>query len=144
MIDGWGISYEIALIWMPMDFTDDQSTLVQVMAWCRKATSHYLSQCWPRLCHQMTRPQWVNRHSQWCIRIQMVCINLYMPPGNSWERPLVFNSNTWMMYGRTFGRKECRHCCAAMYRKTRSHKKINKNKIGWDALQNWQYCEKEN
>ena len=23
-----------------------RSTLVQVMAWCRQATSHYLSQCW--------------------------------------------------------------------------------------------------
>ena len=48
LIDGWGISCEIALIWMSLDFTDDQSTLVQVMAWCRQATSHYLSQCWPR------------------------------------------------------------------------------------------------
>ena len=36
MIDGWGISCEIALIWMSLDFTDDQSTLVQVMAWCNK------------------------------------------------------------------------------------------------------------
>ena len=26
----------------------DLSTLAQVMAWCRQATSHYLSQCWPR------------------------------------------------------------------------------------------------
>ena len=32
---------------MPIDLTDDKSTLVQVMAWCRQATSHYLSQCWP-------------------------------------------------------------------------------------------------
>ena len=47
VIDGWGISCEIALIWVSLDFTDDQSTLVQVMAWCRQATSHYLSQCWP-------------------------------------------------------------------------------------------------
>ena len=36
------------LRWMPQDLTDDKSTLVQVMAWCRQATSHYLSQCWPR------------------------------------------------------------------------------------------------
>ena len=27
---GWGISYEIALKWMPLDLTDDKSTLVQV------------------------------------------------------------------------------------------------------------------
>ena len=63
MIDGWGISCEIALIWMSLDFTDDQSTLVQVMAWCRQATNHYLSQCWPRsLSPQgVTRPQWVDK-----------------------------------------------------------------------------------
>ena len=49
VIDGWGISCEIALIWMSLDFTDDQSTLVQVMAWCCQATSHYLSPCWPMI-----------------------------------------------------------------------------------------------
>ena len=32
---------------MSLDFTVDQSTLVQVMAWCRQATSHYPSQCRP-------------------------------------------------------------------------------------------------
>ena len=48
VIDSWGICCEIALIWMSLDFTDDQSTLVQVMAWCHQATSQYLSQCWPR------------------------------------------------------------------------------------------------
>ena len=60
---GWGISYEIALRWMPLDLTDDKSTLVQVMAWCRQATSHYLSQCWPRSIspNGATRPQWVKR-----------------------------------------------------------------------------------
>ena len=31
------------------------------MAWCRQATSHYLSQCWPRsmASYSVTRPQWV-------------------------------------------------------------------------------------
>ena len=55
---GWGISYEIALRWMPQDLTDDKSTLVQVMAWCHQTTSHYLSQCWPRfaLPYGVTRP----------------------------------------------------------------------------------------
>ena len=59
---GWGISYEISLRWMPLDLTDDKSTLVHVMAWCRQATSHYLSQCWPRSMspNGVTRPQWVN------------------------------------------------------------------------------------
>ena len=60
VIDDWGISYEFALIWMSLDFTDDQSTLVQVMPWCHHATSHYLSQCWPRSLspYGVTRPQW--------------------------------------------------------------------------------------
>ena len=46
---------------MPRDLTDDKSTLVQVMAWCRQATSHYLNQCWPRspMPYGVTRPQWV-------------------------------------------------------------------------------------
>ena len=59
---GWGISYEIAIRWMPLDLTDDKSPLVQVMAWCCQATSHYLSQCWPRFMspNGVTRPQWVN------------------------------------------------------------------------------------
>ena len=37
-------------------------TLLQVMTWCRRATSHYLIQYWPRSMspHGVTRPQWVN------------------------------------------------------------------------------------
>ena len=47
---------------MLLDLTVDKSTLFQVMAWCRQATSHYLSQCWPRSLspHGVTRPQWIN------------------------------------------------------------------------------------
>ena len=61
VIDRWGISCEIALIWMSLDFTDDQSTLVQVMAWCHQATSHCLSQGWLSSLSPcgVTRPQWV-------------------------------------------------------------------------------------
>ena len=33
-------SNDNALKWMPWDLTNDKSTLVQVMAWCRQATSH--------------------------------------------------------------------------------------------------------
>ena len=62
VIGGWGISCEIAPIWISLHFADDQSSLVQVMAWCRQATSHYPSQCWPRSLspYGVTRPQWVN------------------------------------------------------------------------------------
>ena len=66
VIGGWGISCEITPIWMSPDFTDDQSTLVQVMDWCRQATSHYLSQYLPRSVspYGITRPQWV-KHGIW-------------------------------------------------------------------------------
>ena len=66
VIDGWGISCEMILTWMPQDVTDDKSTLVPVMAWCRQATSHYLSLCWPRSMspYGVIRPQWVNSLSQ--------------------------------------------------------------------------------
>ena len=67
VIDGCGISCEIVLRWKSMELPDDKSALVQVKAWCRQATSHYLSQCWPRsiLPYGVTRPQWVN--SLWPI-----------------------------------------------------------------------------
>ena len=47
---------------MPLEATADKSILVQAMAWCRQATSHYLSQCWPRSMspNGVTMPQWVN------------------------------------------------------------------------------------
>ena len=62
MIDGCGISCEIALGWIWLDLTYDESTLVQVMAWCHQAASHYLSRCWPRSMspYGITRSQWVN------------------------------------------------------------------------------------
>ena len=61
VIGGWVIACELALRWMSLDLTYDKSTLVQVMAWRRQATSHYLSQCWPRPLspYCFTRPQWV-------------------------------------------------------------------------------------
>ena len=61
MIGSWDIFCEIALRRMSLDLTDDKSTLVQVMPWCRQATSHYLNQCWPRSLspYDVTRPQWV-------------------------------------------------------------------------------------
>ena len=58
---GWGISCKIAHRWLSLDLTDDKSTLVQVMTWCRQAKCHYLNQCWLRSMspNGVTRPQWV-------------------------------------------------------------------------------------
>ena len=52
-----------ALRWMPQDLINDKLTLVQVMAWCHQATSHYLSQCRSRSIspYGVTRGQWVNQ-----------------------------------------------------------------------------------
>ena len=41
-------SCEIARWWIPQNITKGKSTLVQVKARCRHATSHYQSQCWHR------------------------------------------------------------------------------------------------
>ena len=70
---GWGISYEIALRWMPLDLTDDKPTLVQVMAWCPRASSHYLSQC----CHRSMSPNDITR---------LQCVNLLC------QQPILINS----------------------------------------------------
>ena len=53
-------SCELALRRMPQYLIDNVSTVVQVMTWCCQATSHYLSQCWPRcmLLYGITRSQW--------------------------------------------------------------------------------------
>ena len=62
--DGWGISGEVPIRETSLVRTYDKPTLVQVMAWCRQATSHYLSQCWPRFVspYGFTRPQWVTHN----------------------------------------------------------------------------------
>ena len=80
VIDGWVISCELALRWMSLDLTDDKSTLVQIMAWCRHATSHYLSQCWPRSMspYDVTRPQWVNSLAPCSSNFQNIILKLIM------------------------------------------------------------------
>ena len=47
---------------MPWNTFDDKSTLLQVMAWCLQATSHYQTQCWPWSMspYGITRLQWVD------------------------------------------------------------------------------------
>ena len=79
-----------------------KSTLVQVMAWCRQATSHYLSQCWPRSQspYGITRPQWVNRilwHG--CLDFGgkwhqvMLCAIICDEVKNTWHHTI--HSNHW-------------------------------------------------
>ena len=43
-----GTLCKIALRYMSQNLTNEKLMLVQVMAWCHQATSHYLNQYWPR------------------------------------------------------------------------------------------------
>ena len=85
VIDGWSISCKIVLKWMPMDLADGLSTLVQVMAWCRQAISHYLSQCWPRSLSPsgVTWPQWVNLG--WCHMVSWNLLTHLWPNETMWR-----------------------------------------------------------
>ena len=58
----------IALRWMLPNLTNEKLTLVQVMAWCCQATSHFLNQCWPSSVwlSGVMWPQWV-KASLWAI-----------------------------------------------------------------------------
>ena len=60
------ISWALELNRMPQNPISDRSALVQVMAWCPQATSHYLSQCWPRSVSQygVTKLQWLKEMGQ--------------------------------------------------------------------------------
>ena len=70
---------------MPLDLTDDKSTLAQVMAWCRQATSHYLSQCWLSSFspYGIARPQWVN---------VMILADLLLPVISMWDLSMTFSA----------------------------------------------------
>ena len=63
-------SHDNALRWMTQDLADDKSSLVQVMAWCHQATSHYLSQCWLSSLspYGIAGPQWVNGYDIESVR----------------------------------------------------------------------------
>ena len=83
--DGYDISSEIAFRLTSLDPSDDKSTLNQVMAWCRQATSHYLNQCWPRSLppYGVIRPQCVNWAQVIWIYIQPTC-PVYLISHSSW------------------------------------------------------------
>ena len=58
-----GNQCEIALRQMPYNLTNEKPILVQVMACCLTATSHYMSQCWHKYMSPfgVTMPQHFNR-----------------------------------------------------------------------------------
>ena len=62
----WAFSMKLSQV-----FTNNQSILAQIMAWCCQATSHYRSQCWPRSMspYYITRLQWGNKPARYGLVI---------------------------------------------------------------------------
>ena len=64
---------------MPQNTFDGKSNLVQVMAWCNQAPSHYLSQFWPKFLslYDVTKPQWAQTDVSFC-KICVIIVSLPM------------------------------------------------------------------
>ena len=88
--DGSGIPCEIAPIWISLDFTDNHSTLVRVMAWCHRATSHYLSQCWPTSLspYRVTVAQLVKKCEPYSW-VDILNTFYELPPGECYRNSLI-------------------------------------------------------
>ena len=58
----WAVAVKLLSDKCKKTLTNEKSTLVQIMVWCRQATRHYLSQCWPRSMspYGVSRPQQIN------------------------------------------------------------------------------------
>ena len=84
MIDGWGISSEMAFRWTPLDLTA-MSTLVQVMAWCRQSGTKPLPE--PMLTHicrfDINRPQPV----KYCKNLPALILFLNPNQDIKWTSP---------------------------------------------------------
>ena len=78
-------SSEIALRRMPQYTFDDKSTLAQIMAWCRQATSHCFSQGQSRFIslYGVTRPLRVKVISWWRHQMETFSASLAIWAGNS-------------------------------------------------------------
>ena len=57
--------------------------LVQVMAWCHQATSHYLNQCWWRSMspYNITWLKWVKGSTRMCLSFRLQFIAVYEVSG---------------------------------------------------------------
>ena len=61
-----GTRCEIALRWQPNNLTYKKATVVQTMAWCHQATSHYLS----RWLHTYMSPHGVTVHDELMVKMK--------------------------------------------------------------------------
>ena len=53
----------------PVNLPGEKLILAQVMAWCHQATSHYLSQCWPRFMASLGH----NELNESCLHFYALC-----------------------------------------------------------------------
>ena len=114
VINIFSITYEIALMSMSQDLTDHKSTLVQVMAWCHKATNHWMNKFWPRLCHWTTGVDLVSNNYRscgvswwgqfsvlilsWCQSVQSTIISLFIFQAYEWNYYMIHRINGTFLY----------------------------------------------
>ena len=79
---------------LPQDYSDDESTLVQVIARCCQATSHFLSSCWPSFMtsYGITRPQLV----KWISQLQWCCTRKYYGLAKEKRLHVLILSSVWL------------------------------------------------
>ena len=70
----WKSFCEIALSRIITGLIDHKSTLIQVMASCHQAPTHYLNQCWLRSMtrYSVTRPQRFNLWNAFIIKMELL------------------------------------------------------------------------
>ena len=106
-IDGWGILCEISLIWMSLDFTDGQSTLVQVMAWCVRQQAIAWVNVDPDLCHHMVSLGHNELTVQPVMEILSECWHFLFCEWSSIERCMLID---WYLTTKKAGKLEF-ECC---------------------------------
>ena len=93
MIDCWGIFCEIILRWLSLDLADEKSTLVQVMTWCRQATSHYPGLPTSKICF----PYFVEKISVFLITFPYPLICSSSDSKQSlWQLPIYSGGTHWL------------------------------------------------
>ena len=97
---GWGITCKIPLRWLSLDLTDDESTLVHVMTWCRQATSHYMKQWWSsfKSPYGVIRQQWVNIVSIFLLNIKCVPTSAFTSASMSNTSVYMHPSRVWFLW----------------------------------------------
>ena len=138
-------SHDNALQWMPQDLTDDKSTLVQVMAWCRQATRNYLSQCWlsSLLPYGVARPQWVNSTTPsdalWCNKTWSTLVQVMaclLPDGSksSSEPMLIYHQWGPLVFISMPFHSKCQRCQHSIFKMLNDFQTYSKKCLIYDEL----------